>query len=387
MLRRKVSRLLAGAAVGALVALPLAPAVVTAAPAAVSTAQSPALAAAEEAAADQVLTFTGNNSVTAYASAPATATAGPATIVFENSAATGNNIGMSHTLTFDTTTPGYNHDVTLDILANPFDANGGRYEAEVNLTPGKYRYFCAIPGHGTMVGELVVTDAPADDTTAPTVTAEVAGQQDADGAYIGTATVALTAQDAESGVASVEYSVNGGAYQAYTEPFVLDQPGMYMVETRATDNAGNVSTPEMLHIEVVPADGEDTTAPLVSAEVAGELDSSGAYIASATVTVAAGRRGHRRRAHRDLPGHGRRGQRLGGRVGHLHGGRPGRRHDGADRHRGDHRFAGLRRVLPRLRHGHAARRGHRVRCGERRVRPRRRGLHALHRTDHRRHDR
>ena len=26
---------------------------------------------------------------------------------------------MSHTLTFDTSTPGYNHDVTLDILANP----------------------------------------------------------------------------------------------------------------------------------------------------------------------------------------------------------------------------------------------------------------------------
>jgi hypothetical protein len=131
MLRRKVSRLLAGAAVGALVALPLAPAVVTAAPAALPTVQAPALAAAEvaaaeEAAADQVLTFTGDNSVTDYASAPETATAGPATIVFENSAATGNNIGMSHTLTFDTSTPGYNHDVTLDILANPFDANGGR---------------------------------------------------------------------------------------------------------------------------------------------------------------------------------------------------------------------------------------------------------------------
>lgn len=77
---------------------------------------------------------------------------------------------MSHTLTFDTTTPGYNHDVSLDILANPFDANGGRHEAEVTLTPGTYRYFCAIPGHGTMVGELVVTDdGGGEDTTAPTV--------------------------------------------------------------------------------------------------------------------------------------------------------------------------------------------------------------------------
>jgi plastocyanin len=291
MFRRKVYRLLAGAAVSALVAVPLASTGATAVEYSgdtSTTSQSSAPeATANQAAADQVLTWTGDASVSEYASAPATATAGPATVVFENSAATGNNIGMSHTLTFDTSTPGYNHDVTLDILANPFDANGGRYEAEVVLTPGTYRYFCAIPGHGTMTGELVVTEGGGEDTTAPVVTAQVTGQQDGDGAYIGSATVNLTAEDDSSGVASVEYSLDGGAYAPYTEPVVLDEPGTYMLEHRATDNAGNVSEPEMVHVTVVAADGEDTTAPNVTAEVTGELDPDGAYVGSATVSITA----------------------------------------------------------------------------------------------------
>lgn len=288
MFRRRLSRLLAGAAVSALVALPLAS---TGATAAEYRSDVPKVATATTEstteAAEQVLTWTADASVSEYATAPATATAGPATVVFENSVATGNNIGMSHTLTFDTSTPGYNHDVTLDILANPLDNNGGRYEAEVELTPGTYRYFCAIPGHTTMVGELVVTEAPGEDTTAPVVTAQVAGQQDADGAYIGSATVNLAAEDDSSGVASVEYSLDGGAFTPYTEPVVFDQPGTYTLEHRATDNAGNVSAPGTVQVVVVPADGEDTTAPVVDAEVTGELDENGAYVGPATVNLTA----------------------------------------------------------------------------------------------------
>ena len=91
---------------------------------------------ADQTTAAQVLTWTADDDITEYTSAPTEATAGPATIVFENSLATGNTFGMAHTLTFDTSTPGYNHDVNLNILASPFDANGGRHEAEVTLTPG-----------------------------------------------------------------------------------------------------------------------------------------------------------------------------------------------------------------------------------------------------------
>ena len=94
----------------------------------------------------QTLTWTAGDPTDHYLSFPTTAVAGPTTIVFENSAATGNTTGMPHTLTFDVSDPEYNNDVPLNILANPSDDSGGKHTAEVTLTPGTYRYFCTIPG-------------------------------------------------------------------------------------------------------------------------------------------------------------------------------------------------------------------------------------------------
>ncbi|MFE7236840.1 plastocyanin/azurin family copper-binding protein, partial [Streptomyces sp. NPDC057580] len=163
---------------------------------------------AEETAATQVLTWTAGDDYMKYTSAPTTAVAGKATIVFESSAATGNTTGLTHTLTFDVSNTDYNNDVSLNILASPFDSQGGRHTAEVTLTPGVYRYFCAMPGHQMMTGELIVTAAPGDDTTAPDTSATVSGTKDSAGNYVSSANVTLTASDAESGVAGIEYSLD-----------------------------------------------------------------------------------------------------------------------------------------------------------------------------------
>jgi uncharacterized cupredoxin-like copper-binding protein len=243
-------------------------------------------AGAASAAADQTLTWTANDSITSYASFPTTAVAGATTIVFENSEATGNTTGMTHTLTFDTSTPGYNHDVSLNITASPFDSNGGRHEQQVTLTPGKYRYFCAIPGH-QMVGELTVSGGGGEDTTPPAVTADITGDQDADGNYVGSATVTLTATDDSSGVDSVEYSLDGGAWTTYGAPVVVDTVGDHMLHYRATDVAGNTSPEGMSEFTVVAGGGEDTTPPAVTAAVTGDQDADGNYVGSATVTVTA----------------------------------------------------------------------------------------------------
>ncbi|RJK97577.1 hypothetical protein D5H78_00625 [Vallicoccus soli] len=291
--RRSARRVMVGVLAG-LTAVTVAPAAASAAPAAVPVTARAAERAAEQAA-EQTLVWTADNSVTDYKSAPATAVAGETTIVFENSTATGNTIAMPHTLTFDTSTPGYNHDVALNILANPFDANQGRHEATVTLTPGTYLYFCSIPGHGQMRGELVVTGEGGggdEDTTAPEVTAEVTGEQDGDGAYVGSATVALTATDEEggSGVASVEYALDGGGWTAYGEPVVVDAPGEHTLTYRATDTAGNASETGSTTFTVVEGGGggeEDTTAPEVTAEVSGERDADGAYVGSATLALTA----------------------------------------------------------------------------------------------------
>ncbi|MFC6525034.1 OmpL47-type beta-barrel domain-containing protein [Nonomuraea rubra] len=236
-------------------------------------------------AADQVLTWTADDSMTAYRSAPESATAGPTTIVFENSAATGNTTGMTHTLTFDTSTPGYNHDVSLNIIASPFDADGGRHIAQVNLTPGKYRYTCVIPGHGQMTGEFVVTEGGNEDTTAPQVSAQVAGDQDADGNYVGAATVTVSASDTESGVDTVEYALDGGEFVAYSAPVSVNQVGAHTVTFRATDKAGNTSPVGSVTFTVTAPQEEDTTPPQVSAQLSGQQDSAGNYVGSATVMI------------------------------------------------------------------------------------------------------
>ncbi|GAA3879140.1 OmpL47-type beta-barrel domain-containing protein [Streptomyces sedi] len=251
-------------------------------------------AVADEPAEDQVLTWTADNDLDSYETAPVEAVAGPATLVFENSEATGNTTGMAHTLTFDVSNSDYNNDVRVNLLANPNDAKGGKHEIDVELTPGTYRYFCTIPGHLAMQGTLVVTEGDdggggEEDTTAPEVTHEITGEQNEDGAYVGSATVALTATDDDSGVESVDYAVGATVFQPYEEPFVLDEPGTHRVTYRATDVAGNVSTSQMTYIDVVegPPGEEDTTAPEVTAEVTGEQDADGAYVAMATVELTA----------------------------------------------------------------------------------------------------
>ncbi|MEV6601115.1 copper-binding protein [Actinoplanes sp. NPDC051346] len=245
-------------------------------------APSPAVAAAA------VLTWTADDDITRYKSAPAQAVAGATTIVFENSAATGNTTGMPHTLTFDTTTTGYNHDVTLNILAGPFDTNNGRHEATVTLTPGRYRYFCAIPGHGQMAGELVVTDGGGGpDTTAPTVAAEVAGQRNPSGEYLGRATVTVAASDTGSGVDRVEYRLDDAGFTPYTRPLEIEAIGDHVVRYRATDRAGNVSETGSVSFRVVERPPQDTTPPTVSAQISGSRDPSGNYLGTATVTITA----------------------------------------------------------------------------------------------------
>lgn len=298
-------------------------------------------------AADQVLTWTAGDDITKYTSAPETAVAGPATIVFENSEATGNTTGMPHTLTFMTSDPEYNSDVQLNILANPGDAQGGKHTAEVTLTPGKYMYHCTIPGHGQMTGVLTATDeaggsgvdrveyaigadgawqpyttpvvvdqvgdhtvryrafdkagnaaaeksvdftvvAPdTDDTTAPETSATVSGEKNPDGAYIDMATVTVTASDTGSGVNTIEYAVGDGAWQAYTAPVMVHEAGEHTVRYRATDKAGNVAAEKSVAFTVVAAPPEDTTPPVTGATVDGTKNSAGAYVGSAKVTVSA----------------------------------------------------------------------------------------------------
>ncbi|WP_062644521.1 OmpL47-type beta-barrel domain-containing protein [Streptomyces maremycinicus] len=250
---------------------------------------APSTARTEPEAAAQVLTWTAGDDITQYGAAPTTAVAGQATIVFENSVATGNTMGMPHTLTFATSDPEFNDDVALNILANPNDDTGGRHTAEVTLTPGRYFYHCTIPGHGQMQGILVVTEGGGEDTTAPGTTARVTGTQNARGEYVGSASVAIAAtDDGGSGVDAVQYAVGAsGDWIPYTAPVVVDQVGSHQIRYRAFDKAGNVSAEKSVAFTVVAPPSDDTTPPDTSGTVSGERSPDGTYIDMATVTVSA----------------------------------------------------------------------------------------------------
>jgi hypothetical protein len=137
-----------------------------------------------------------------------------------------------------------------------------------------------------MAGFTVVEPEP-QDTTPPTVNATVAGEREPDGDYIGLATVTVTASDSGSGVASVEYSLDGAPFAAYTAPVEVRTTGAHTVRYRATDVAGNVSPIGSTSFTVVQPQVEDVVPPETSATVSGTRDPSGSYIDTATVTVTA----------------------------------------------------------------------------------------------------
>lgn len=144
-------------------------------------------------------------------------------------------------------------------------------------------------GNTSAVGSVSfrIVEPTQEDTTPPVVTAALTGDRDGDGNYVGTATATLTATDEGSGVATIEYSLDGGAFTAYANPVVVNTVGMHMLHYRATDVAGNTSAEQMAHFTVVAPPAEDITPPTVSATVAGDRNDDGAYVGGATVTVTA----------------------------------------------------------------------------------------------------
>ena len=102
------------------------------------------------------------------------------------------------------------------------------------------------------------------DATAPVSTATVDP---------GTREVTLAATDATSGVAGLEYALDGGAWVPYTEPVAAPDGNRHTVLYRATDTAGNT---------------ENARAATVPADLSGPLSGNVAPLATATASYTAG---------------------------------------------------------------------------------------------------
>jgi hypothetical protein len=131
--------------------------------------------------------------------------------------------------------------------------DGGGFYGGVDLAPGSYLvraqlgpdvvYSCVA---SVSAGQVTTADL-SPETVAPVTTAlpSPAAPNGANGWYISSPTVDLSATDSCSGVARTEYSLdNGGTWQPYSGAISITQEGTTTVLFRSVDRAGNVETAE-----------------------------------------------------------------------------------------------------------------------------------------------
>jgi len=116
------------------------------------------------------------------------------------------------------------------------------YDAPVDLPGGVHEVAYRARGVNLQWGPVATLTVKVDDVL-PTVGAATSGPFGR--------TVTVTASDADSGVAALDYRLDGGDWRAYTATFEVDG-GAHTVGVRATDVAGN-SGADVLAVAVAPA--------------------------------------------------------------------------------------------------------------------------------------
>ncbi len=133
--------------------------------------------------------------------------------------------------------------------ANPFSSA----TATVTVTDGSLT-IDATGGTNTKLTFVDIDKAPTGtDTAAPTVSATVSGLQSSAGVYKNKATITVSASDVGTGVAGTSYSLDNGAFTAYSAPVEVTTTGAHTVRARAQDAAGNVTTTALTNFSVVAA--------------------------------------------------------------------------------------------------------------------------------------
>nr|MDQ3372985.1 family 10 glycosylhydrolase [Acidobacteriota bacterium] len=145
--------------------------------------------------------------------------------------------------------------------------DGGGFYGGVDLTPGQYLVKAQLGSEtlyscvSNVVAGTVTTADLHTETIAPTtsVLLDPPAPNGANGWYTSNVTVNLSAADDCSGVASTEYSIDGGAsWVPFTSGFLVSNEGITNIQYRSTDRAGNVETIKNITIQI------DKTAPTIT---------------------------------------------------------------------------------------------------------------------------
>ncbi|UZX02082.1 family 43 glycosylhydrolase [Arthrobacter sp. CDRTa11] len=151
-------------------------------------------------------------------------------------------------------------------------------------------------GEGSSTVEVRATDAAGHqsavttldvrrDVTPPQVSAAF---DDQGGTSLGPVVVTLSGSDAAggSGLAAIEYSLDGGPWTTYTALFPVSGAGSHALAYRATDGAGNASADKTATVTIA---APDTTAPVLTVAVAPDAPdgSNGWWKSTVSVTASA----------------------------------------------------------------------------------------------------
>jgi len=134
--------------------------------------------------------------------------------------------------------------------------------------------------HGFLLSPAVATPPPANP---PVTTASLHGKhRNSSGWYTGPVTVTLTATDTGGpGVASTFYTIDGGAQQTYSGPFKITGDGTHTLSFWSVDTSGSAETPNTMSVMI------DTTPPVTTDQISGNLTNSGWYTGTVTITLSA----------------------------------------------------------------------------------------------------
>ncbi|HDN50444.1 MAG TPA: PKD domain-containing protein [Thermoplasmatales archaeon] len=120
------------------------------------------------------------------------------------------------------------------------------------------------------------------DNTPPATTIDLTGPASENGWFINNVVVTFDAVDLPSaGVNYTMYRIDGGAWQLYTAPFMVDTEGIHTIEYYSVDNVGNEETTKSGECKI------DKTAPVLSYGLSGTSGNAPWYTSTVTVNLSA----------------------------------------------------------------------------------------------------
>ncbi|MCD6171675.1 MAG: Ig-like domain repeat protein, partial [Thermoplasmata archaeon] len=121
------------------------------------------------------------------------------------------------------------------------------------------------------------------DTTPPSTTHSLSpsSPDGNNGWYVSNVVITLNAVDSDSGVNSTYYSIDGGAYIKYTNPFTVSNDGDHTIQYYSTDNAGNIETTHSFELKI------DTTPPSTTHSLSPSSPdgNNGWYVSNVVITL------------------------------------------------------------------------------------------------------